>query len=373
MRMKQLFAILDALSASRSRRGRSVTLALALAAGAGSVLAAPAITVPTVKVGTGAVAGAWALDAVIEAVRQSTVGAQASGNVVALRVKAGDRVKAGQELARIDARETQAGLNQSQAAVAQAEANLRNARLNYERTKDLRAQGYVSSSALDGAKAQYDAAVAARSQASAGQSQATLARNFTSVTAPYDGVIASTQVQAGDLAVPGRAIVIMYAPQPLRATVQLPLSLLPASEPERVTIELPSGAPVRPLSLNLLPSADPVAQTREWRLALPDGTNAVPGQSVRVRVEPAAAVASAPTPGAAVGLTVPPAAVVQRGEMTAVYLARDGRFVLRAVRLGGLSGGQRVVLAGLKTGDVVATDGARAGLTDAAPGTEAAK
>lgn len=322
---------------------------------------AGALAVPVVPVGTLKGGGAWSLDATIEAVRQSTIGAQASGNVVALKVRAGDTVKAGQELARIDARETQAGLSQSEAAVAQADARLRDARASYARTQDLRSQGYVSSAALDAAKAQLDAAAAARSQAAAGQTQAALARQFTSVVAPYDGVIATTAVQPGDLAVPGRAIVTMYAPQPLRATVQLPLSQAAASDPARVRITLAGGQSVKPESLSLLPAADPVAQTREWRLALPAGTQAVPGQSVSVEVE-----GEAPT-GATPRLAVPARAILTRGELSAVYLARDGQFVLRAVRLGPAVGDQRTVLAGLKAGDKVAADGVRAGLAGAVP------
>ena len=64
-------------------------------------------------------------------------------------------------------------------------------------------------------------------------------------------------------------------------------------------------------------------------------------------------------------LTVPAAAVLRRGELTAVYAAQDSRFVLKAVRLGAAAGTGVEVLAGLKAGERIALDPVRAGLAGA--------
>ena len=88
--------------------------------------------------------------------------------MVKLLVKMGDQVKAGQLLATIDDRETTVGVQRSQAQLAQSDAELRNAQVNFERTRDLRAQGFVSQAALDVAQTQYKAAQAGHDQASAG-------------------------------------------------------------------------------------------------------------------------------------------------------------------------------------------------------------
>src|SRR5574343_1876911 len=96
-----------------------------------------AVTVPTLKVQTQQVALQYEWDGVIEPVSESTVAAQIPGNITALLVKAGDSVKAGQPLARIDDREVQAGVSRSQADVAQAEAQLENARLQWQRSQSL--------------------------------------------------------------------------------------------------------------------------------------------------------------------------------------------------------------------------------------------
>ena len=69
-----------------------------------------------------------AAEGVVEAVRQATLGAQVAGRIVELAVKAGDPVRAGQVLARIDARTAEQAVAASRSQVAEAEANLANAR-----------------------------------------------------------------------------------------------------------------------------------------------------------------------------------------------------------------------------------------------------
>ncbi|MCZ7561377.1 MAG: biotin/lipoyl-binding protein [Burkholderiaceae bacterium] len=144
--------------------------ALAWLAGPAAV-AAQQPTVPTVTAQPGAVGVGLELDGTLQAVRQSTVAAQVSGNVVQLLVRAGDAVRAGQVLARIDERDAQAGLARSEAAVAQSQAELANAQAQYERSRQLRAQGFVSQAALDIAEAQFRAAQAGQRQAQAGRSR----------------------------------------------------------------------------------------------------------------------------------------------------------------------------------------------------------
>ncbi|MBI2732782.1 MAG: biotin/lipoyl-binding protein [Aquabacterium sp.] len=113
------------------------------------------LMVPTIQVQAQSQAAVMEWDGVIQAVRQTTVAAQVPGNITALLVKAGDSVKAGQALARIDDRDTQAALTRSQADVAQADAQLTNARQQWERSQALHAQGFISAAALDSAQAQW--------------------------------------------------------------------------------------------------------------------------------------------------------------------------------------------------------------------------
>jgi RND family efflux transporter MFP subunit len=337
-------------------------VSLAVLAGAPG-LAQGGVTVPTVQIGARAVSTGYEIDGVIEPVKQSVVSAQASGRVVKLLVKMGDRVKAGQLLATIDDQEASVGVQRSAAQVAQSAAELRNARVNFERTRELRAQGFVSQAALDVAETQYQAAQAGNAQASAGARASALSQGYTRVTAPYDGWVLQTHVEAGDLAVPGKPIVTVYAPLPLRAVVQVPASLADSTRAAKEVLVQLSEANgeskwVAPVKRSAMPAADPVSQTVVWRLDLSPqaAQNLLPGQQVRVRF----------VGGQASRTVVPAAAVLRRGELTAVYVATERGFVLRAVRLGADHGAEGVeIVAGLAAGERVALDPVKAGLAGA--------
>jgi RND family efflux transporter MFP subunit len=325
--------------------------------------AAP-LAVPTLVAQPGGDGGGLVLDGSVQAVRQSTLAAQVAGNVIALAVKAGDRVKSGQVIARIDDRDTQAGLLRAQAGVAEAQAQWRNAQINTQRTRDLHAQGFISQSALDVADTQAQAAQAGLKQAQAAQAQAALAHGFTTVTAPFEAVVLATQVEAGDLATPGRAVATVYAPGAMRAVVQVPSSRAAlARDALQLVVLLPDGRAVEPSARTVMPSADPVSQTVEWRLDLPGHALAglLPGQTVQVRFAAAGTGPMAP-------IVVPSSAVLRRGELTAVYVVQGDRFVLRAVRAGVDRGGSGTdVYAGLKPGERIAIDAVQAGLAEAVP------
>lgn len=345
-----------------------LTLGAAQAADPAPATAGP--QVPVVAVGAQAVAGSAEFDGSLQAVRQSVLSAQASGRIATLSVKAGDRVKAGQVLAVIDDRATQAGVAQAQAGVAQAQASLANAKAAYERTKELRAQNFVAQAALDSALAQYRAAEAGAAAARAGQTQASVAQGFTRLTAPWDGWVLATHAEAGALAMPGAPILTVYAPQPIRAVVHVPASQQPlALAAQTIEVQLPGTDQwVVPASKSTVPAADPVSQTVEWRLNLgdADGAGQVPGRQVKVRFTGSAAQAAPQR------LVVPTMALLRRGELTGVYVVTaKGEsakgFALRAVRTGATHGDGVEVLAGLKAGDQVALDPVRAGLAGATP------
>jgi RND family efflux transporter MFP subunit len=324
--------------------------------------------VPTVAVQARQVGASYALDGVIQAVKQSTIAAQASGRIATLQVKAGDKVRAGQILATIDDRDANAAAQRSQAQISQAEAEMGNAKAQLERTKDLQSKGFVSKAALDTALAQFNVTAAAREQAVAGSRQTALAQGFTRVTAPFDGWVLQTFAEAGDLALPGKPLLTVYAPQPLRAVVQVPTSRTQAVRSATQTLvqlgQTQDGTPgIVPVSKSAVPSADPVSQTTEWRfeLAPKDAVNLLPGQQVQVQFSQAQS-------GAPSRLMLPLPAIVRRGELTAVYVVSGNVFALRAIRIGVTQGSEGVeVLSGLVAGDVVALDPIRAGFANATP------
>lgn len=321
------------------------------AAGPAAAAADEVPALASAVVAAGAPGQAAGYDGVVEAVRQTVVAAQVPGAVVALNVKAGDRVKAGQVLVRLDARaaEQQAGAAaaQVQAARAAQEAATR----EFERQKQLHQKNYISQAALDRAEAQHKSAQAQAAAQLAAAGAARTESGFYTVKAPYDGIVSEVAVVLGDLALPGRPLLTLYDPGALRVTAAVPQSAAPRAESAPLA-ELPgvSAARITPVRWQLLPALDPATHTLQLRLDLPPGTPAAPGMFARAWLP----AGRGGTTGAQ-RLTVPAQAVVRRAELTAVYvIGADGKPLLRQVRLGPQSGDQVEVLAGLAEGERVA-------------------
>jgi RND family efflux transporter MFP subunit len=283
------------------------------------------------------------VEATVEAVHQATVAAQIAGRVLEVRVDAGQRVKQGELLMRIDAREA-AGSDTS------ARATLEQARVAYERTKNLHAQKFVSQAALDQAAAAWAAAQGTASASGAGLSHG-------SVTAPFAGVVAQRHVEAGEMATPGRPLVTVFDPKGLRVIASLPhYKLAELKKAGRARVEFPeTGLWVDAVRVEILPTVDARSHTATARLYLPDTIEGVvPGTYARAHF----------TIGQAKKLTVPPAAVLRRGEVTAVYvLDEKGGARLRQVRMGeAVSGGEVEVLAGINPGERVSLTPVKTGI-----------
>lgn len=297
----------------------------------------------------------FGFDGVVEAVRQTTVAAQVAGAVVELKVKAGDRVNAGQLLLRIDARAAEQAVAASDAQSQSARAALALATNEFERQQQLFRQNYISKAALERAEAEFKATQA---QLNAQLAQAGVARTQTGfhlVRAPYAGVVAEVPVTLGDMAQPGRPLVTLYDPSALRITASVPQSVASRLAPGWLPrAELPgqpaAGQWVTPTRFQVLPTADAATHTVPLRAELPSGLAGVaPGQFARLWL---------PLPaGAGASVSVPASAVVRRAELTAVYvLAEGGKPLLRQVRLGRAEAGRVEVLSGLSAGERVVTD-----------------
>ena len=310
----------------------------------GLALSASAVaeSLPVIAVKPHAVDLTFPSEAVVEAIQQATVGAQVPGRVLEVKADAGQTVKKGDVLMRIDAREA------AEAARA-AEAQYANARVNYERTKSLVAQKFMSVAALDKAKADFDAAAANRAAAGASQSHAT-------ILAPITGIVARRHAELGDMAMPGTPLFTIYQPGGLRVTASIPQYRLKDMRAVKTArVEFPeSGQWVDATAVQVLPTADAATHVSQVRVTLPTVPEATPGMFARVHF----------VTGQAEKLTVPASAVLRRGEVAAVYVqAADGRLSLRQLRLGDSVGrGEIEVLAGLATGDQVVTEPVKAAI-----------
>ena len=339
----------------------ALLLACALPA---AMAASTAAATPTSKKPLAVATIAWqqlpstrAAEGVVQAERQSTVAAQTSGRITQILFRPGDKVQQGQVIMRIDPSVAQQQVAGAQAQVAEAQVALNNAERDYQRYRELLGKGFVSKAQVDGVETQYRAAQARVQALRAGSSQASTARSFADVTAPYSGVMSALLVEVGETATLGMPLATGFDPAMLRATAQLPQAWVDAVRAgNQALVEIPGQSAWLPASrMVLLPAADPRTHSTEVRVYLPaSAENLLPGQFVRLHF----------VTGTVRRLTVPAAAVLQRSELTAVYIQPEqGRPQLRQVRLGQrLGDGSYEILAGLRAGEKVLLDPVAAGM-----------
>jgi len=325
--------------------------------------APPAKMPPPPELKTGAVEVrevdlSYSADAVVEAVRQSTVAAQIAGRIVDIRFDVGDYVKQGEVLVRIDERAASQALAASEAQVREARATFRNARADYERSRQLFAQKFISQAALDKAEAAYKTAQARLAALLAGAGQAATERSFATIVAPYSGVVSARHVELGEMANPGKPLMTGFDPSTLRVVATVPQAQVSAIQTSgRARVEIPSlNMWVDATRLTVVPSADPRTHTTRIRLELPaDGHGVYPGVFARAHF----------LVGRAPRLLAPREAVIYRSEVTGVYVVDDsGHPRLRQIRLGTAADEHSVeVLSGLRPGERVALEPIKAGMS----------
>jgi len=312
----------------------------------------------TVKAEYREVAQTYSVEGVMEAVRQSTVSAQISGRVKEVNFDVGDTVKKGQVILRIDESETEQALVGSQAQVMQSQAALTQAKANYERSLQLFEQKYISQSALDKAKADFEMAKAQAAASAAGESQHALARGYASVIAPFSGVVASRLVEVGEMMTVGKPMMVGFDPSQMRVVVNVPqYKLDDIGTHPKVNVELSSLKRWVPAAaVTVQPSADSRTHSTQVRITMPANEKGVyPGMFVRAHF----------VVGKANKLLIPSSAVVRRSEVVGVYVVdENGVARLRQIRLGEASGENEVeVLVGLNPGENVALDPIKAGMS----------
>lgn len=302
------------------------------------------------------------LDGVIEAVNQGTVSAQTAGRIAEILYDVNDFVPAGAVIVRLRAAEQRSGLLQADAALKEATAREAEAQTRYTRIADMHARKVVPKAMLDEATANRDAAVARLAATRAARMSAQEGVGYTEIRAPYAGVVTKRHVQVGEAVAPGTPIVSGLSLQYLRVTADVPQSVIEQVRRLRKAAVYVDGRRIEATRLTIFPEASAGTSTFRVRLDLPENAaDLYPGMFVKAGF----------VVGEAERLLVPATALVERSEVTGVYVVDAGnRTSLRLVRLGHRFGDRVEVLAGLSPGDRIALDplAAMRQLRRAAPG-----
>jgi RND family efflux transporter MFP subunit len=289
------------------------------------------------------------------------IAAQMMGNVVAMNVREGDRVRRGQLLVLIDGAQPRAGLERAQAGVnaanheiVAAEADLGLAEATMKRYQTLFDKKSVSPQEMDEVKARYQAANARREMARSGQAQAgaalTQARtalSYTRILAPFDGVVTERKVDPGALAAPGMPLLTIEGSGRLRleATVdESGVRYIKLGETVPVVFDALGDEAFSGKVVMVAPAADPASRSFLVKVELPANPTLRSGLFGRARFPR----------GQRSSLLVPRDSIISRGQLQAVYvIGADGTASIRYITLGSANGNQVEVLSGISAGDRV--------------------
>ncbi|GAB3014020.1 efflux RND transporter periplasmic adaptor subunit [Bowmanella dokdonensis] len=183
------------------------------------------------------------LSGTLAPVEATSLSFEVSGKVQNVSVNLGDNVVQGQELARLNQRSFNLGLQSAQATLAQAQAALTEAENEFKRYAELVAQGVVSKSGFDNAKAAYDSA---KSAAGVARAQLDIARKNLQdsvMSAPYDGVITKRLIEPSQQLAAGQTAFEIEGEHGLEVRVLVPETIIRELDKGR---KLPVRFPVLP-------------------------------------------------------------------------------------------------------------------------------
>lgn len=302
----------------------------------------------------------------VRAAQTSQLSSQIVATITALRATEGQQVCKGDALVVLDDAQQQAGLERATAGVnaarqdiaaSEADYNLANSTLTRYRT--LFERKSVSPHEFEQVQARAKAAAAHRDQAQAGLTQAAAAEaqarsalGYTRIRAPFDGVITEKRVDPGVLAAPGFPLLTIEDTRRFRLEVTVDehdIALIRLGAPASAVVDALGEFPGK--IVQIVPAADPASRSFLVKVELPADARLRSGLSGHARFNR----------GERQAITVPRDAVLDRGQLQAVYIVGQDRLAnLRYVTLGKPADNRVEVLAGLQEGEwLVAQPGDR--------------
>ncbi len=275
----------------------------------------------------------------VTAVSQATLSSQIQGTARAVKVREGSSVTKGELLIELDSRDLEANL-------ARAEAEYENTRAHLTRMERLYAQDSVSKQELENAKRAFKVS-------EAGKRAAETKLSYTVIRAPFDGIITDKLVDLGELASPGQALLKLEDPRRLRLETTVPegdVNVISVGHRIPVVIDALGSEALEGTVAQVLPSGDPTTHTFLVKVDLPFRTGMKTGMFGRMLLDK----------GATRTLVVAREAVVERGQLTGVYVVGvDNIARLRWIKAGRTVAGGLEILSGLNSGERVLAEAAK--------------
>lgn len=276
---------------------------------------------------------------------EAKVAPQVTGLITEVRVVEGSSVEEGELLATLVNDEFRARLEQARSALDAALALHEQATSAFARIQRLFEKEAATQEQLEAGQAlakQADAGVEAARQK---LEEASVAMGYTRILSPLSGVVATREVDPGDLAWPGKPLFTLHDPDDLRLEARVREGLIAkVSLGDPVEVLIP--ALDRRLSgevEEIVPAGDPISRSFAVQAKIPAGAGLYPGMFGKLRL--------------AVGeqevVVVPAEAVTSVGQLKTVLLEHEGRWVRRYVTVGSTRDAQTEILSGVRSGQRV--------------------
>lgn len=321
---------------------------------ANPLAARPAQPVRVTRVAFDTVSTTESFTGTVRPQHEATLGFRLPGKIVDRLVEVGDRVAAGQVVARLDDTDARLELEAAEADLAAARIDLSRALADVGRARTLFAQGHIAQAALDRANS---GAAEAQSRADRAERTRSLAANrltYTELVAATPGIVTATPAEAGQVVAAGQQVVTLAQTGALDVIFALPEHQRDLLEQATASAEL-WGAEGRSYGLTLRdisPDVDPAGRTYRVRMTMTDPDAAATlGRTVTVLFT---------TPAEQPEVTLPLAAVLNDGQGAAVWrlAAGETRVERVPVELAAMDGKVARVRGGLAEGDLVVSLGA---------------
>ncbi|HEY3439915.1 MAG TPA: efflux RND transporter periplasmic adaptor subunit [Paludibaculum sp.] len=331
----------------------------------------PAVTVNVTEAAEATVAEEYVATGTVKARTTTVLSARVMGYLRELKPQAGEMVKAGDVVAILDAKEIETGVRQAEAArnearsalpeadnaIAAAKAQLDLANSTFQRMKSLLDQKSITSQEFDEvaarqrmAQANHEMARARRQQleqkihqADEAVTQATIQRGYTTVTAPFAGIVVERKAEPGMLAAPGVPLLVIEQAGSYRLEAGVEESRLGRMRigmPVKVELES-SEQPLNGRVEEIAPALDAGSRTFTVKIGITGGGTLRSGMFGRARF----------AIGEKSALVVPWTALVEQGQVQKVFVVDGGVARGRMVTTGAKQGGTVELLSGLNKGE----------------------
>ena len=305
---------------------------------------APAISVKVNKVQLNANNSFLSVSGKIQATNSADLSTRMMGYVKKVHVNVGDKVKKGQLLVSLNNADLQAKKAQVDAGIVQAQTAFKNAEKNYNRFKNLFESNSVTQKEMDDMTANYQMAKAGLESAKQMKNEINAQFAYSNITAPFNGVITSKNVENGDMANPGMPLLSMETPKEFEV-----MAMVPETEISQIKTGTSVNVLVKSIDKTIKGKVTEVStsakNTGGQYLVKVDlektDANILSGMFTTVQFPVSRNIKSAM-------VLIPTDAIVKNGQLSGVYtVSQSNTALLRWLRLGRVYGNKVEVLSGL--------------------------